>query len=188
MGKNELSEKEKELKAKLTDLRDEMLAVKQKEDQDHEEKDSRKEQSKQGQLLRDQSALMVLQGMVQRIGGAKFALGDDGHVIAETTDGGVQIDVENLLPSKGKSTTKKGKNELVESLLNAAGHNLEYKKDIEIRKLELMIEESKTAREDRRMAHELAMKKLELQMEERRDEMRIRMMELEERLLHKNEK
>jgi hypothetical protein len=138
---------------------------------------------------------MVLEGIVQRIGGAKFVLGDDGHMLAETTNGGPQIVVESLLPSKGKSNTKKEKNEQLDSLLNAAGHNLENKKDTETRKLEVMIKECRMAREDRKMLHDLEMKKLELkmeerreQMEERRDEMRVRMMELEARLFHKNEK
>jgi hypothetical protein len=172
-----------------------------------------KEQSKEGQFLRDQSALLVLGEALQRVGGSKLLLGEDGQIMAETTKGGAPIDVVSLLHSFEKAKRKKGGSELVQTLLDAAGHNKEENKAIELLKLDLMIEQNKKAQEEHKMQHELEMKKLEMEMAERRvmhdlemkkiememaerrEEMaerreatRLRMLELEERLHHKNEK
>jgi hypothetical protein len=210
LGKDLLNDKEAELKSHLKDMKDQMVAM---------EKDKSKENldpkgpSKEGQFLRDQSALLVLGEALQRVGGAKLLLGEDGQIMAETTEGGVPINVGSLLLSNEKAKRKKGGSELVQSLLDAAGHNKEDNKAIELRKLDLMIEQSKQAQEEhtmqheerkmqhehemkklememaeRRVMHDLEMKKLEMEMAEHREATRLRMLELEEHLHHKNEK
>jgi hypothetical protein len=128
-----------------------------------------KEQSKEGQFIRDQSALLVLGEALQRVGGSKLTLGKDGQIMAETTEGGVPINIASLLFSNEKAKKKKkGGSELVQSLLDATGHNMESKQEVEFRKLDLAIEQSKHAQEERKMQHELEMKKLEMEMVERR--------------------
>jgi hypothetical protein len=62
---------------------------------------------------------------LQRVGGAKLPLGEDGQIMAETTEGGVPINVGSLLLSNENAKRKKGGSELVQSLLDAAGHNKE---------------------------------------------------------------
>jgi hypothetical protein len=164
-GKDLLDDKEEELKSRLKDIKDQMVAMEKKKDKENLDP---KEQSKEGQFIRDQSALLVLGEALQRVGGSKLILGKDGQIMAETMKGGVPINVASLLFSNEKAKRKKGGSELVQSLLDATGHNMENKKEIEFRKLDLTIEQSKHAQEERKMQHELEMKKLEMEMVERR--------------------
>jgi hypothetical protein len=202
-GKDFLNDKEEELKSLLKDMKDEMETM--EKDKIKENIDP-KEPSKEGQFLRDKSALLVLGEALQRVGGSKLVLGKDGQIMAETTEGGAPINVATLLLSDKKARKKKGGSELVQSLLDAAGQNAEDNKAIELRKLDLMIEQSKQQHElemkklememadhreemvERRVMHDLEIKKLEMEMADRREATRLRMLELEERLHHKNEK
>jgi hypothetical protein len=121
--------------------------------------------------------------------------------MAETSEGGAPINVASLLLSDKKAKRKKGGSELVQSLLDAASQNTDDNKAIELRKLDVMIEQSIQHHElemkmaEHRVMHDLEMKKLEMEMAERREEMaerreatRLRMLELEERLHRKNER
>ena len=164
-GKDLLNDKEDELKSHLKDMKDQMVAM---EKEKAKENIDPKEPSKEGQFIRDQSALLVLGEALQRVGGSKLILGKDGQIMAETTNGGVPINVASLLFSNEKAKRKKGGSELVQSLLDATGHNMEDKKEIEFRKLDLMIEQSKHAQEECKMQHELEMKKLEMEMVDHR--------------------
>lgn len=208
-----LSDKEEELKSLLKDMQDQMLAAMVEEKTNSKENLDPKEPSKEGQFLRDKSALLVLGNALQRVGGSKLLLGKDGQIMAETTEGGAPINVASLLLNNGKPRRKKGGSELLQGLLDATGHDEDDKKAIELRKLDLMIEQSKQAQEEHKMQHELEMKRLEMEMAahramhdlemkklemelaksreemaERREATRLHMLELEETLHHKNEK
>jgi hypothetical protein len=185
MGKDLLNDKEEELKSRLKDMKDQMVTEKEKE----REKIDPKGLSQEGQFLQDQSALLVLGEALQHAEGSKLLLRKDGQIMAETTKGGVSINIESLLfSSNGKARKKKGRSELVQSLVGATGHNVEAKKEIEFRKFNLTIEQSKDAQEECKMQHEeLEMKKLEMEIVEHRMQHDLEMKKLEMEMAQQRE-
>jgi hypothetical protein len=60
--------------------------------------------------------------------------------------------------------------------------------ELEMKKLEMEMADHREEMVERRVMHDLEIKKLEMEMADRREATRLRMLELEERLHHKNEK
>ena len=200
-GRGFEDDKEEELKSLLKDMKDQMETLENEKMKENKENMDPKDMSKEGQFLRDQSALLVLGEALQRAGGSKLVLGKDGQIMVETSEGGAPMNVASLLHNDtAKGRKKKGGSELLQGLLEAAGQNTENNREIELHKLDLMIEQSKQQHElemkkldmemaENRVRHEIEMKKLQMEIEARREDMAVRMMELEQHLLrHKNEK
>lgn len=133
-----------------------------------------------GDDLRNKSAQFLFKKSVQRAGGAKLFLSDDGSIQVETTDGGAPVNLSSLLTKS--PTKKKGAAELVQALLSASGQSTEAKNQVETRKLDLMMEDMKNRREEAQQKHELEMVKFQEECLLRRDEMRLKMMEMQAKI------